>query len=116
MKALGERSIASFIRTVLDAAWWLVAVGLTLLTGVLLLSFCVNLDGDNLTMDLPVALVLDAPVYGGGVSPQTDAQIGKLRGNLRFPVRSGAFLSGTLLLIVVLFGFLLSVLTLLRYV
>lgn len=115
MKALGERSISSFIRIFLEAAWWLVAVGLVSLTVLLLFSFCVKLDGDNLTMDLPVALELDAPI-SGGVSAQTDAQIGKLRGNLRFPVRDGAFLSGTMFLIVVLFGFLLSVLTQLRHV
>jgi DUF2975 family protein len=116
MKALGERSIASFIRFVLDAAWWLVVVSLALLVGLLVFSFCVNLEGDNLTMNLPVALELNAPVQGSSASMQTGARIEKLHGSLRFPVRKGAFFSGSMLLIVVLFGCLLWVLTQLRHV
>lgn len=116
MKALGERSIASLIRFVLDATWWLVVVSLGLLTGLLVFSFFINLEGDNLTMDLPVALELKAPVHGSSASIQTDARIEKLRGNLRFPVRNGAFFSGSMFLIVVLFGFLLWVLTQLRHI
>ncbi len=108
MKALGERSIASFVRFVLDAAWWLVVVSLALLTALLVFSFCANLEGNNLTMNLPVALELNAPVHGSSAS--------KLRGNLRFPVRNGAFFSGSIFLIVFLFGFLLWVLTQLRHI
>jgi hypothetical protein len=114
MKAVGERSIASFIRLVLDAAWWLVVVSLALLTGLLVLSFFVNLQGDNLTMDLPVALELQAPVHGSSASIPTDARIEKLRGNLVFPVRNGVFFSASMVLIVVLFGVLLWALTQLR--
>ncbi len=116
MKALGERSIASFVRFVLDAAWWLVVVSLALLTALLVFSFCANLEGNNLTMNLPVALELNAPVHGSSASNQTDARIEKLRGNLRFPVRNGAFFSGSIFLIVFLFGFLLWVLTQLRHI
>ena len=116
MKTLGERSIASFIRFVLDAAWWLVVVSLALLTGLLVFSFGVKLESNNLTMDLPVALELNAPVHGSSASMETDARIEKLRGNLRFPVRNGAFFSGSMLLIVLLFGSLLWVLTQLRHI
>jgi hypothetical protein len=116
MKALGERSIAAFIRIVLDAAWWLVVVSLAALTGLLVFSFFINLEGDNLTMDLPVALELNAPVHGGSASVPGDARIEKVRGNLRFPVRSGAFFSGSMFLIVLLFGFLLWILTQLRHI
>jgi hypothetical protein len=116
MKALGERSIASFIRFVLDAAWWLVVVTLALLTGLLVFSFGVKWEGNNLTMNLPVALELNAPVHGSSASMETDARIEKLRGNLRFPVRNGAFFSGSMFLIVLLFGSLLWVLTQLRHV
>jgi hypothetical protein len=63
-------------------------------------------------MNLPVALELSAPVQG----PQTDARIESLRGNLRFPVRDGAFFSGSMLLVVLLFGLLLWALTQLRHV
>ena len=116
MKALGERSIASFIRFVLDAAWWLVAVSLVLLTALLALSFCVKLEGDNLTMNLPVALELNAPLHGSSASMETDARIEQLRGNLRFPVRNGAFFSGSMFLVVLLCGSLLWVLTQLRHI
>jgi hypothetical protein len=116
MKVLGERSIASNIRLVLDAAWWLAAVSLALLTGLLVLSFFVNLDGNNVTMDLPVALELNAPVLSSSASIQSDAQIEKLRGNLRFPVRNGSFFTGSMLLIVLLVGLLLWTLTQLRHI
>ena len=102
MKALGERSIASRIRFVLDAAWWLVVVSLVLLTGLLVFSFSVKLDSNNLTMDLPVALELEAPVQTSSPSIQTEAQIENLRGNLRFPVRNGAFFSASMALVVLL--------------
>jgi hypothetical protein len=116
MKALGERSIASFIRFVLDAAWWLVVVALALLTGLLVFSFFVKLDGNHLTMDVPVSLELDASVHGGSASLQTDGRLEKVRGNLRFPVRNGAFFSGSMFLVVLLLGFLLGVLGQLRHI
>lgn len=116
MKALGERSIASFIRVFLDAAWWLVVVSLVLLSGLLVFSFCVKLEGSHLTMNLPVAMELNGPVHGPDTSVETDARIEKLRGNLRFPVRSGAFFSGSMLLVVLLAGSLLWVLTQLRHI
>ena len=116
MKALGERSIASFLRFFLDAAWWLVVVSLASLTGLLVFSFCVNLEGNNLTMNLPVALELNAPVHGSSASMETDARIEKLRGSLRFPVRRGAFFSGSMFLVVLLCGSLLWVLTQLRHI
>jgi hypothetical protein len=116
MKALGERSIASSIRFILDAAWWLVIVSQALIAGLLVFSFCVNLEGNNLTMNLPVAVELDAPVQFSSASIHTDARIEKLRGNLRFPVRNGAFFSASMLLVVLLFGLLLGVLTQLRHI
>src|SRR5262245_6525121 len=116
MKAIGERSISSFIRFLLDAAWWMVVALLAMLATLLVLSFCVNLEGRNVTMDLPVAMKLDAPVDVSSASIQPDAKIGKLRGNLRFAVRGGAFLSVSILLIVLLFGVLLWLLTQLRHV
>ena len=116
MKAVGERSIASFIRFVLDVAWWLVVVSLGLLTGLLVLSFCVNLEGQRLTMNLPVALELNAPVHYTSASAYPDGRIEKLRGNLRFPIRQGAFLTVSMFLIVLLLGLLLWVLTQLRQV
>jgi Protein of unknown function (DUF2975) len=115
MKTIGERSIASSIRIVLDAAWWLIVVSLVLLAGLLVLSFWVDLDVQNVTMNLPVAVELDA-ADGNSISLETDARIEKLRGNLRFPVRSGAFVSGSMFLIVLLLGLALWTLTQLRHV
>lgn len=116
MRTLGERSIASFVRFVLGGAWWLVVVSLGLLTGLLLLSFVVDLEGESFTMDLPVAVELNAPVLEGGASVIPDARIEKLRGNLKFPIRQGYFLSGSMLLIVLLLGLMLWVLTQLRHI
>jgi hypothetical protein len=116
MKAVGERPIASFIRFVLDAVWWLGVAALAVFIGLLTFSVFVNLEGENLTMNLPVALEMNAPIHGSSDSVQTDARIEKLRGNLRFPVRQGSFFYGNMLLIVLLFSFLLWVLAQLRHV
>ena len=115
MKALGERSIASFIRFVLDAAWWLAVVSVVLFTALLALSFCIRPEGNNLTMNLPVALELSSPVLGSSHSTEQDARIENVRGNLRFPVQNGVFLSGSMLLIVFFSGCLLWGLNQLRH-
>jgi hypothetical protein len=114
MRALGERSIATFIRFILGAAWWTVVVSLALLSGLLVLSFCVNLEGESFTMDLPVAVELNAAVQDGDAFQ--DGRIEKLSGNLKFPIRQGAFLSGSMFAIVLLLGILLWVLTQLRHI
>jgi hypothetical protein len=116
MKAVGERSIASFIRFVLDATWWLIVVALALVTGLLVFSFFIRLEGDNVTMNLPIALELNVPVHGSSSSVETAATIEKLRGNLRFPIRRGAFFYGNMFLVLLLFAFLLWVLSQLRLV
>lgn len=114
MKALGKRSIASFVKFVLDTAWWVVAVGLVLLAILLAGSAFLDLRGGNLTMSLPVAVQLDAPIHS--VGGETNAHFEKLRGNLRFPARKGAFLSGSVAVTVVALGYLLWIVTQLRYV
>ncbi|MGC4053092.1 MAG: DUF2975 domain-containing protein [Paludibaculum sp.] len=116
MKALGDRSIAALIRRVLEAAWWLVAVSLVLLGVLMVCTLFVNLERDNLTMDLPVALVLNAPARAGSTVLHSEARIEKLSGNLRFPVRRGAILSGSVFLVVVLFAIQLWGLTQLRHI
>jgi hypothetical protein len=116
LPAFGQRSIASFLRFVLDAAWWLVVVSLVFVTGLLVFTFFVHLEGRNVTMNLPVALELNAPVHGSSPSIETDARIEKLRGNLKFPVRNGPFFSASMFLVVLLFGGLLWGLTQLRHI
>lgn len=114
MRALGKRSIASFVKSVLDMAWWAVAGSLVLLVILLACSTFLELRGDNLTMSLPVAVQLDVPIHG--VGSETNAHFEKLQGNLRFPARRGAFLSGSVAVIVLMFGYLLWIVTQLRYV
>jgi hypothetical protein len=114
IKALGERSIASSLRVALGIAWWLVVVCLTLLGGLLVVSLCVNLDSYNMTFDLPVELKPAVPVQASSASIETDAQIDRLSGNLRFPVRNGLFISTSLFMLVLLLGLLLWVVTQLR--
>jgi len=104
MQVLGERSIASYIQLVLGFAWWAFAVGVGLLACLFVASFLVDFDGRNLTMDLPVAVELEPPVQGSSSSMETNGQLERLRGNLRFPVRNGGFLSFTVLLMALLLG------------
>ena len=114
MRGLGRRSIASLIKVVLDVIWWVVAIGSGLLLTLLVCSTFLELRGDNLTMSLPVAVQVDVPIVDAG--GQTNAHFEKLRGNLRFPARSGAFLSGSLAVVVLMFGYLLWIVTQLRHV
>lgn len=109
---MSRQSIASFVKFLLDAAWWAVAVGLGLLVIVLACSFLVEIRGDNLTLSLPVSVEVDAPVVG--VEGESNAHFEKLRGNLRFPARKGAFFSGSVAVVVLMFGYVLWIVTQLR--
>jgi hypothetical protein len=114
MRALGKPSIASFVKSVLDMAWWIVAISLGLLTILLACSTFLELHGDNLTISLPVAVQVDAPIHG--VGGETNAHFEKLQGNLRFPARKGAFFSGSVAIVVLMFGYVFWIVTQLRYV
>jgi len=114
MSTFGKQSIASLVKLVLETAWWAVAVSLGLLVILLACSFFIEVHGNNLTMSLPVAVQVDAPIQGPG--GETNAHFEKLRGNLRFPAQKGAFLSGSVAVVVLVFGYLLWLVTQLRYV
>lgn len=116
MRVLGRKSIASLIKVALDAVWWLAAVSLALLFLLFVFSFFVEPHSNNLTMNLPVAMRVDGPAHTINPAIPTDAQIEKVRGTLRFPVRKGMFFSGSLAIVIALFAFLLWVLTQLRHV
>jgi hypothetical protein len=116
MKSVGERSIASFVRIVLDAVWWLSLAALPVLIGLLIFCFRVRPADNNLTLSLPVAMELQHPVHNSAGSSGTDARIEKVRGNLLFPVQDSAFLCGDILLIGLLLGFSLWGLNQLRHV
>lgn len=102
------------MKFVLETAWWAVAVSLGLLVILLACSFFIEVRGNNLTMSLPVAVQVDAPIHGPG--HETNAHFEKLRGNLRFPAQKGAFLSGSVAVVVLVFGYLLWMVTQLRHV
>lgn len=114
MRALGERSIASFMKSALDVAWWGAAIALGLLVILVASLTLLELRVDNLTMTLPVAVRLDAPIHGAG--GETEAHFESLRGNLRFPVTKGPFLFGSLTVIALMLGYLLWIVTQLRHV
>jgi hypothetical protein len=114
MKALGKRSIASFVNSVLNITWWCVVAGLGLLVILLACSIFVELRGDNLTMSLPVAVQLNAPIHGA--DGETSAHFEQLRGNLRFPAKKGVFLFGSVAVVALMLGYVLWIVTQLRYV
>jgi hypothetical protein len=99
---------------VLEVAWWAVAMGLGVLAIILACSFFIELGDSNMTMSLPVAVQVDTPVRD--VEGETKAQFGKLQGNLRFPARNGAFFSGSMAVVVLLFANVLWMVTQLRHV
>jgi hypothetical protein len=113
VETTGDRAIASCIGLFVDAAWWLAVTGLALLTGLLLCSFFVDLEGKNLALDLPVTLELKAPIEGGA-SIVPVGRLERARANIRFPVHRGVFFSATMFFVVLLFGALLWGLTQLR--
>lgn len=112
MRALGKRSIATFVKSLLDITWWGIAIGLGLLATLLVFSVFLDLHGDNLTMSLPVAVQIDVPIRD--TEGETSAHFEKLRGNLRFPAKQGAFLSGSMAVVVLLFANIFWIVTLLR--
>jgi hypothetical protein len=114
MSTLGRQPMASFVKFVLATTWWAVATGLGLLVILLACSFFIEIRSNNLTMSLPVAVQVDAPIHS--VDGGTNAHFEKLRGNLRFPARNGAFFSGSLAVVVLMFIYLLWMVTQLRYV
>jgi len=116
MRAMGERSIASFVRLLLDLSWWMTATGLVLMIILLLCSFFVTFQTDKLTMDLPVALELKTSAHSIDSADPTSAQLEKVRGTIKFPVRTGAFLSGSAFVITLVVCFILWVVTQLREV
>jgi hypothetical protein len=80
MSTLGKQSIARFVKFVLEATWWAAAIGLGLLVLLRACSFFIEMHGNNLTMSLPVAVQVDAPIHD--VGGEKNAHFEKLRGNL----------------------------------
>jgi hypothetical protein len=116
MKAMGRRSIASFLTLVLTMVWWLMAIGLVAATLLLVLSPFVKSPievdaswlaaGSNSTMTIPVSVAVDArthPVAAPALGIK-EAQLENLHGSLRFPTRHGPIVTGHAILLMLLFA------------
>jgi hypothetical protein len=116
MKAMGRRSIASFLTLLLTISWWLMALGLAAATLLLVVSpfiqSPIEVDaswlsiGSNSTMTIPVSVAVDAETHrvaapGLGIE---EARLEDLRGSLRFPTRSGPIIAGHAVLLMLLFA------------
>ncbi|HEY3042447.1 MAG TPA: DUF2975 domain-containing protein [Vicinamibacterales bacterium] len=126
MKAMGKRSIASFLTVLLNVAWGMVALGLALATLLLVVFPFVKgpmeVDASGLivgsSMTIPVSFSVDAPTHRV-TAPSLgieDAQIQNVRGLLRFPARSGAFVVANTIILIFMFALALWVLGQLRAV
>ena len=137
MKAMGKRSLASFLAGLLNVCWYLAALGL----GVALIVVALVIFGatPRLEMTIPVTFTLDnaahrvmspslgideAHVQGSpGIAFQYDpkeegrspsAGNFRIHGSLRFPAQKGAFLAANAAILIFFFGLLLWVLGQLR--
>lgn len=106
--------IASFLTSLLDITWYAVALGLALVLILLAGSTLLDLKGENLTVSLPVAVQLHTPIHQAGEAES--AHFEKLQGNLRFPARRGIFLSASVAVVALMFGYILWIVTQLRLV
>jgi len=139
MKAMGKDSVSSFLTLLLGAGWYVVALGLALVSCLVVLLPFINVPGMKVT--IPVSFTVDARTHTVKALDTTDAQgrdvrvggapgfgfeIGDenvntepqihVRGSLRFPTRSRAFFGGNAVLLIVFLALLLGVLGQLRAV
>ena len=139
MKAIGKRSIASFLTVLLNLGWFGIAFGLALMACLVALLPFINVPGMKVT--IPVSFSVDARTYrvtatSADIAQGQDLRIGgtpgfafefgdekgmkdghiHVRGSLRIPARSRAFLFWNAVLLIVLFAVLLWVLGQLRAV
>ena len=141
MRAMGRRSVSSFLAGLLNVAWYAVALALALTALLVVLSTFVEVPGLSLSLDvtpgggvnfettppverrglrmtIPVSFTMD-PRKHRVTAPSLgieDAQIRGVRGSLRFPARRGLFFTGNAILLIILGVLGLSVLGLLRAV
>jgi hypothetical protein len=114
MKAMGRRSIASFLTLLLNIGWWLGALGFAAATLLLVLSpftdSPLEVDaawlsvGSNSTMTIPVSVAVDPrthPVTAPALGIK-EAQLENLHGYLRFPTRGGPIVTGHAVLLMLL--------------
>jgi len=127
MKAMGKRSMSSFLTVLLSVGWYAVALGLVLMVCVVVASLFIEpsgwkvtipvsftVDARNYRVTAPSLGVEDAQIVGGisgfgfesvGTSPSRGlgrADPLHVRGSLRFPPQRGALVGNAIVLIVFL--------------
>ena len=101
MKAMGKRSVSSFLTALISVGFYTVAVALVLMLGLASVPLFTDLSNtSNTEMSIPVSFsvengVLRLPAPAPGVA---NADIRDAHGTLRFPPPSGTFLTTTALL------------------
>jgi hypothetical protein len=141
MRAMGKRSVSSFLTVLVNVSWYAVALGLALSACLVVVS--PFLDVSHMTVTVPVSFSLDArthrvtasspgiegaqsqgvrvggsPGFGleiGNENDIKDAQI-HVRGSLRFPTSSRALFGGNAILLLVFLALVFWVIGLLRAV
>jgi DUF2975 family protein len=126
MKAMGNRSMASLLSVVMNAAWYAVAIFLALIVVLVLAGANVGLQigadgpnvvaGPNVVMAIPVSVKLD-PGAHQVAAPSLGieaAELGELNGTLRFPPQKGLLFIANLVILTGSLALLLWVLSQLR--
>ena len=109
--------MASVLTTLLNVAWYLVAIGLILSVCLLAVSPWVGSPGIDVDLKIPVSFSLDAGSHRVRAPLGVDAaQIEDLRGSLRFSPRRASFVAGSAVVLIVMLALVLWVLGQLRAV
>jgi Protein of unknown function (DUF2975). len=106
MKALGKRSVASFLAILLNVIWYVVAIGTVLMACVAVAALAA--DVRKFQMDLPVSFSVNNQILSSDLAqPGGEAARVKnvrARGSLTFAPPSGTFLATTAATLAVLFA------------
>jgi hypothetical protein len=119
MRVIGEWSVSSFVKVLLDAACYITAIFLVL--SACLFVFMIFSDlGANGTLDIPVAVEVEPQTYNIASSSLgiegAQIRIQDVRAHLQFPAQRNAFAFGTLSTLTIFLALALWVLTQLRQI
>jgi hypothetical protein len=118
MRALGKRSVASFLTILLNVSWFISALLLLLSVALLFISPWVGTPGIDVDLELPVTIALN-PEAHRVTAPSlavTSAELRDVRGSLRFLPLRPAFVAGSAVALMVLMAVVLWVIGQLRAV
>lgn len=128
MKVMGKKSVAAFIKAVLDVFWYVAAICLGMVACLFVVSLFLTDLGPNVKMSLPVSFNLDSDALlaspsSGREAPGIEKALGIEMAELRniqaeahFPIQKSGFFFATLAAIVIALSFVLWILTQLRHV